>query len=133
MNPLHLVVLSLVGLLVSLYIYYSKKTGNPMVCLPGASCNEVVRSKYGSLFGIDNSIPGMIYYLFMLSYAIALFFNENLFKEAMFYYPIVGISGLSVLFSAYLTGVQAFMLRKWCYYCLVSTAASALIFATLVM
>ncbi|MBS3114230.1 hypothetical protein J4448_03940 [Candidatus Woesearchaeota archaeon] len=38
----------------------------------------------------------------------------------------------SVLFSIYLTAVQAFVLKKWCEYCIVSSIASVLILIVLI-
>ncbi|MBI2646897.1 hypothetical protein HYW99_00295 [Candidatus Woesearchaeota archaeon] len=53
--------------------------------------------------------------------------NGNIYILNVVYYFIVIASILSVLFSIYLTGVQAFVLKKWCDYCMVSSIASVLI------
>jgi|SRR3989338_115696 len=127
MKEVYLIILSLIGFAVSFYIYYSKKYEKPMHCLIGKNCDAVVKSKYGKTFGVDNSIPGMAYYLLILAYAVLLLSNRNLFIVKPVYYFIVGSSVASVGFSLYLAGVQAFVLRKWCEYCIVSTTASVLI------
>ena len=127
MNPVYLIILSLIGFLVSFYIYYSKKYGKPMYCPIGQDCDAVVKSRYGKTFGIENAIPGMLYYLVVIGYSITLLLNGNIFKGDIIYYFIVSASIGSVLFSIYLTGVQAFVLKKWCYYCIISSIASVLI------
>lgn len=127
MEHFYLIVLSVIGFAVSFYIYYSKKYDKPMYCPIGKDCDAVVKSKYGKTFGIENTIPGMLYYLMVMAYAIILLFNRNIFKGNIIYYLIVSASIGSVLFSIYLTGVQAFVLKKWCYYCIVSSIASVLI------
>src|SRR3989338_2108765 len=128
MKPTILIVLSSIGFLVSAYILYSKKFNKPLFCPLGGNCDDVVKSKYGKTFGVDNTIPGMAYYILILFYAIGLMLNRNLFKEVIVYYSVVGISFGSVLFSLYLIYFQKFVLKKWCYYCIVSTIASILIF-----
>jgi len=74
----------------------------------------------------------MLYYVLIFIYGISMLLNRNLFKGNIIYYVVV-IAGLgSVLFSIYLTAVQAFVLKKWCEYCIVSSIASLLILIVLV-
>lgn len=131
MKEIYLIVLSLIGFAVSFYIYYSKKYDKPMYCIIGQDCDAVVKSKYGKTFGIENTVPGMLYYAIILVYTSGLLTNQNIFKGEVIYYSIVGISVASVLFSLYLTYVQKFILKKWCEYCIVSTIASILILGVL--
>ena len=133
MKHIYLIILSLVGFAVSFYIYYSKKYGKPMHCVIGQDCDAVVKSKYGKTFGIENTLPGMLYYVLIFVYGISILINRNIFKVDIFYYPIVIASIGSVLFSLYLTAVQAFILKKWCEYCIVSTIASVLILIVLII
>lgn len=133
MNPAYLIVLSVIGFAVSIYIFYSKKYHKPMYCVIGQNCDEVVKSKYGKTFGIENSIPGMAYYALVFVYAASLLLNRNVFKVNIIYYFIVIASIGSVLFSAYLAAVQAFVLKKWCEYCIVSSVASVLILIVLLI
>lgn len=127
MNPIYLMVLSVIGFAVSFYIYYSKKSGRQMYCVIGEGCDAVVKSKYGRTFGIENTVPGMVYYAIVFAYGLAILLNRNIFKGDIVYYFIVSASIASVSFSLYLTAVQAFVLRKWCEYCIVSSIASLLI------
>lgn len=131
MNSNYLIILSIVGFGVSLYIYYSKKYDKPMYCPIGQDCDAVVKSKYGKTFGIENTVPGMLYYGAVFVYGIAILLNRNIFKENIIYYFVVIASIGSVLFSIYLTAVQAFVLKKWCEYCIVSSIASVLILVVL--
>lgn len=126
-------ILSLIGFGVSFYIFYAKKYGRQLHCVVGQDCDAVVKSKYGKTFGIENTIPGMLYYALIFAYGIAVLSNRNLFKANIIYYPVVIASIGSVLFAAYLTSVQAFVLKKWCEYCIVSSIASLLILLVLVL
>ncbi len=133
MNPAaYLLPFSLTGFLVSFYINYSKSRNKPLFCPMGGDCDAVVKSRYGKTFGVENTIPGMAYYVLVFAYGILVLLNRNIFKEGMIYYFIVGASILSVLFSLYLIIVQAFVLKKWCEYCILSSTASLLILVVLI-
>ena len=125
-----LIIAGTIGFLISAYILYSKKTNTPLICPSSQGCNDVVNSKYGKLFGFENTYIGILFYLIVIAYGTA---DRNIFKEDVVYHSLVGASILSVLFSLYLTSVQAFVLKKWCYYCLASTLVSILILITLVV
>ena len=133
MNPIHLIALSIVGFAVSFYIFHSKKYDKPMHCMIGQDCDAVVKSKYGKTFGVENTVPGMIYYLLIFAYAAGMLLNRNIFKGNIIYHFLVIASIGSVLFSVYLTAVQAFILKKWCEYCIVSSIASLLILIILIL
>lgn len=133
MNPLYLTFPAIAGFLVSFYIYISKRYNKPMYCILGENCDAVVKSKYGKTFGVENTVPGMVYYVLVFAYAAALVINRNVFKQDIVYYFIVIASIGSVLFSIYLAAVQAFVLKKWCEYCIVSSVASVVILVLLVI
>ncbi|MBI4452105.1 vitamin K epoxide reductase family protein [Candidatus Woesearchaeota archaeon] len=132
MKEIYLIILSIIGFAVSFYIFYSKKYNKPLYCPIGENCDDVVRSKYGKTFGVENTIPGMGYYVLVSAYATGMLSNQNVFKGVVFYYLIVGMTFGAVMFSAYLTYVQKFILKKWCYYCIVSSIASILILGVLI-
>ena len=133
MKEIFLIALSLTGFAVSFYIYYAKKYNRKMYCFIGENCDEVVNSGYGKTLGMENTVPGMLYYAIIFIYGILLFSNGNIFKGSIIYYFVVSASTASVLFSVYLTCVQAFVLKKWCEYCIVSSISSLLILITLLI
>lgn len=126
-------ILSIIGFAVSFYIYHTKKHERKMYCIIGKNCDEVVKSKYGKTFGVENTVPGMLYYFVIFAYGILIFSNGNLFKDNIVYYFIVSAGIASVLFSAYLIVVQAFVLKKWCEYCITSSICSVLILIMLLI
>ena len=133
MNPLYLIILAIIGFIVSFYLYYAKTYNKKIYCISKHDCDAVIRSKYGQTFGIENTLLGIIYYILIFAYGIALILDRNLFKGMSLYYFLVGSSAASVLYSIYLTGVQAFVLKKWCDYCIISSIASVLILIVLVV
>ena len=131
MNQLYLIFLSIIGFAVSAYLYYSKTNDKKLYCFIGQHCDDVVKSKYGETFGVENTLVGLIYYGLVFAYGA--FLNRNIFIGNIIYYFIVIASIASVLFSLYLTGVQAFVLKKWCEYCIVSSTVSILIMFVLIL
>ena len=133
MNSRYLIILAVIGFAVSFYLYYAKTYNKKIYCILKHDCDAVVKSKYGRTFGVENTLFGMLYYLMIIAYGITLILDGNLFKGIYVYYFIVGSSAASVIYSIYLTGVQAFVLKKWCDYCIISSVASILILITLVV
>lgn len=129
----YIIFLSSIGFAASFYIYYSKKHHKHLFCPLGHNCDAVVKSRYGKTFGVENTIPGMLYYVLILVYGFLMILNRNIFKDNVIYYFIVGASIGSVLFSIYLTIVQAFILKKWCDYCIISSIMSVFILILLLI
>lgn len=132
-QPIYLLTLSLIGFGISAYLYYNKIRNKQIYCIIGEDCDAVVKSEYGKTFGVENTIPGMMYYILIFAYGTFALLNQNIFKGGLIYYFIVSASIGSVLFSVYLTAVQAFVLKKWCEYCVVSSIVSVLIFVVLTL
>ncbi len=118
-------ILSLVGLFLAFYIKNKKNKEQPMVCLVGHDCNEVVNSRYSKIFGIKNENLGIVYYFIIIIFSVLTIGGVV--------WPAIIIWGLNAaaigaaLFSLYLIGVQAFALREWCMWCLGSALISLVI------
>lgn len=122
-----LIVCALCGFFLALFIHIKKKLSAPLICPIGHSCDPVVHSDYSRFFGISVELLGMLYYfLIFLFYSLFLLFPE--LETGTIAFTFVGISSLAFLFSVYLTAVQAFILREWCTWCLISAALCAVIF-----
>lgn len=117
----------LMGLGISLYIHYKKSTRQKLVCLIGETCTEVVGSRYGNMFGISNEIFGIVYYGFVVM--VVAF--RPLFPLLQLQTIVLALSlatGLAAGFSIVLIGIQMFILKKWCDWCVISSALSIFIF-----
>lgn len=117
------------GFLIASYIWHHKNNvKEAMVCPLKANCDVVIHSDYSKIMGISVEVLGMVYYVFIaVSYGLVIIFPT-------LYVPLVG-SGLlmatifAFMFSIYLTFVQAFALRNWCTWCLISAMICITIFA----
>lgn len=123
-----LILLALGGFALSFYIYKKKQTNAVLVCPIGADCNSVVHSDYSKFFGVPLEYIGMFYYgAVAASYSIFLLIPSAVL--APFALAVLSLTSVALLFSAYLTFIQAFNLRQWCTWCLMSATLSAFIFA----
>jgi uncharacterized membrane protein len=105
-----------IGILDTLYLAYHTITKKPVACLffPKEWCLKVQYSKQSKTFGIPNSYAG----LFIYSAILVLLFLY-LSGAAPFWWLQIPIA-IGFLFAMYFTFVQAFILRAFCTWCVVS-------------
>lgn len=123
-----LVALSIAGFLVSLHIHHRKRTQQKLVCIIGTDCDAVVNSKWGKLFGVPNEVLGMLYYVFIAAGTALVFFNATAESGLSLSTILFFVSGIVAFVSVFLIGVQAFVLKDWCDYCLASAGINIAIF-----
>ena len=127
-NNLTLVVLfvvAVVGLADASYLTYEHYTGNKVVCSITGGCEKVLTREYSTVFGVPISLGGIIFYLAVLGFAFH-FLLQPIDKRAT--QLLLAMSTVGLLTSAYLTGLQAFVIRAWCQFCLLSAFTSLCIF-----
>lgn len=123
-----IILLAFGGFLISAYIHKKQRTGETLICPIGTTCDTVIHSKYARFLGIPVSLVGMFYYaLIVVAYSTFLFRSDLLHPTITFF--ILGITLTAFLFSLYLTFIQAFALRQWCTWCLISASFCTLIFS----
>lgn len=121
-----IVVCALAGFGVAAKIYADKQKPKPMVCPMGGTCDRVVRSKYSQFFGVDISVGGMLYYSLIAVVYTAIMFSQGALPAELSF-AVVGLSVGALMFSLYLVGIQAFVLRNWCTWCVISAILSFVI------
>lgn len=120
------------GFLLAFYIRHKKHTQEKMVCPLNFDCDTVVYSKYAAFFGIPIEILGLFYYG-VVAVSHALFLAFPIFASPLLVFSVFVLTSAAFLFSLYLTFIQAFALKQWCSWCLVSAGLSTVIFgATLI-
>ena len=124
-----IIFLSFTGFLIASYIRHHKKNiQEALICPLKANCDTVIHSDYSKFLGVPVENLGMTYYAFTAAgYGLIIIF------------PAMGLpwiaSGLMLssvfafAFSIYLTAVQAFALKNWCTWCLISASICGVIFA----
>jgi uncharacterized membrane protein len=120
--------LALTGVAVAAYLVFENARGEAGVCVGVGGCEAVQESRYGELFGVPVSVPGLLLYLVLFGAAAAWFFGAGQRLAGLAFAGfLAAFAGLLV--SAYLTYVEAFVLDDWCSYCIVSALLMAGLFA----
>lgn len=129
-----LILLPVFGFAVSFYIWnrvHRKK--KKLVCIIGkGTCENVVKSKYASMFGIDNTILGMAYYFLIFFGAILLFAYPQFLSFDSVFLAEKFITGGAALVSLILISIQLFVLKQTCEYCMVANATNIAIFLVVI-
>lgn len=120
-------ILSLLGFLLSLYLWLWKiGVIGEMSCGTGA-CETVQLSSYAQILGIPVAFFGVGGYLSLLVVSLAGL------QPRWISHPgptklLALLSGLGVAFTAYLTYLEAAVIEAWCRFCLVSAGLITAIF-----
>ena len=113
--------LAFIGMVDALYLSIKRNAG-PIPCHVTRGCTDVLTSKYSAIAGIPLSWFGLAFYVTIFSLAIFKVMED---PEHPLTRPIAGIfylSGAALIVSALLVGIQAFILKAYCEYCLLSAA-----------
>jgi uncharacterized membrane protein len=119
-----LYVVSIIGLLDTLYLSYHALTKTDVACwfFPKEWCQKVQYSSYSKTFGIPNPYLGLLMYV-----AIILFTYLASQGTAAAWVP-QAIVAFGFAFSMYFTYIQAFVLRAFCTWCVVSALNFTIMF-----
>lgn len=105
-----------IGVLDTLYLIYHKVRGTEVACIffPKEWCYIVQHSPQSKTFGIPNSYAGFAMYvaILLLTWQYA--------SGSLAFWPLQAIVTFGFLFSMYFLYVQAFTLRAFCTWCVVS-------------
>jgi uncharacterized membrane protein len=115
-----LLVLSIAGFFDASYLTILHYQNTIPPCTIANGCEKVLTSDFATIFGIPVALIGSIYFLVLI---FLLLLNKNyLFK----YFKI--LTAMGVLVSIYFFSTQAFIIKAFCQYCLLSSLIILLIF-----
>ena len=107
-------VLSFIGMFDALYLSLKRNAG-PIPCHVTHGCTDVLTSRYSELMGIPLSVFGLIFYVGVFSLAVFQISGAGRTLNWVFWPAMAGVA-----ISAILVGIQAFALKAYCEYCLLS-------------
>lgn len=130
MDIYYLVILlsSVAGLSIAFYIAWKKRQPHPIVCPLRGHCDAVVKSDYSKFFHIPVELLGIAYYVFTFFSYLYLIFNPSINVNPLFTFFVLALSSVAFMFSMYLTFIQAFLIRQFCTWCIVSAVLCTTIF-----
>jgi uncharacterized membrane protein len=118
-----LLVLSIIGILLASYLSWTEWTGSSAKgCTVGSSCDIVLFSRWGTLFGLPTALWGLLAYVTLAATAFIKRVDQH-------WWAAWSIAFFGFLYSVYLTTVSLTVLHAACPYCLTSLALMTSILA----
>jgi uncharacterized membrane protein len=118
---------SIIGLLDAGYLSYTKITSAELYCTPGlGDCASVNASQWAYVFGIPVAYLGFLTYAAIL---LLVLFGKKIkliapYQEYLFFF----ITLIGILFSGYLTYIEAAVLHTYCQWCVLSATMMTVLF-----
>jgi len=126
-RPVAIALLAFTGMVDAFYLSIKRNSG-PIPCHITHGCTDVLTSKYSEIGPIPLSWFGLAFYFTIFSIVIIQLFEDpdNPVKQlsGLIFY----LAGAALIISAFLVGIQAFILKAFCEYCLLSAALVLTIF-----
>lgn len=120
-------VLTVIGVLVSIYMTVYKVTENNAMCLGSGDCSTVNASKYSEVFGgFPVAAVGVIGYLSILGLHL-LEMRGSLSRDNATL-ALFGVTLIGFLFTAYLIYIEIAVIKALCPFCVTSQVVMTLIF-----
>ena len=119
--------LAFIGMVDALYLSIKRNAG-PIPCHITRGCTDVLTSKYSEIAGIPLSWFGLAFYFVIFSVVRFSLFEDPKYPVGRLSGLIFYLAGAALIISAFLVGIQAFILKAYCEYCLLSAALVLTIF-----
>jgi uncharacterized membrane protein len=112
-------ILCVLGLGVSGYLTWTYLADTDPYCGSAHGCADVQNSPYSEVAGIPVPVIGFIGYLVLLVLSLL---RGRLGPDIEIYLPILsfGAALIGVMYSGYLTYLEASVIGAWCYWCVAS-------------
>ena len=109
-----LMVCAVIGIVDTSYLLWHKFTGTDVACIgfPKAWCRKVQYARQSVTMGVANSVWGFLMYAAILFLVVM--------QPGLPFWMLQAVVLIGFLFSLYFTYVQAFVLRAFCTWCVVS-------------
>jgi len=120
------IVLTIIGLLVSIYMTIYKLTSNDSMCIGSGDCKTVNASRYAEVYGIPVAVLGVAGYSAIL--AVLLLERKPGFFQENGTLLLFGLSLTGFLFTLYLIFVEVALIKAYCPFCITSQTVMTLIF-----
>ena len=121
-----MLVLTVVGLLVAVYMTIYKWTNNNSMCLGSGDCSTVNASPYSEIYGIPVALVGVGGYAAILFLLLMESRNDFVRQNGTLF--VFGLSLTGFIFTVYLVYVEFAVLDAVCPFCLTSQIVMTIIF-----
>jgi uncharacterized membrane protein len=121
-------IMALVGCFIATYLVMHRLgMVGTLACAEGFSCETVQLSKWSSFLGLPVAAWGLGYYVTVL--ALSVIATQDRFAESRrLTLALLAVTGWGFLFSTWLTALEAFAIRAWCQWCVISAVLATVLF-----
>ena len=120
------IALAILGMANAGYLAYAHRRRVPLICPLDHDCGAVTESGWARVAGIRNELLGVFFYAAALGFALTpLFLPDNAVSIKI---ASIFFTGAGLIFSVFLTFLQAFVIKQYCFYCLISALITMLLF-----
>ena len=119
---------SLVGVADSIYLTVQHITGQSVRCTIVSGCSEVLSSPYATVAGVPLAGVGAVAYFVVFSLAILAVFKYDFAGKLL----AIAVS-LMFLTTLWLLYLQAFVIKHFCQFCLLSAAVTTVLMVLVVI
>jgi uncharacterized membrane protein len=113
--------MSLLGLFVSAYLYLYKIGRIGTLACGSGGCETVQTSEWSRFLGVEVALIGLLGYLVLLIVALVALRPDQIERRRPAL-VLAGLAGIGVLFTAYLTFLELFVIHAICRWCVGSAA-----------
>lgn len=107
-----------------MYLLASYLSSGPVPCSITHGCEIVRTSDYASFLGLPTPLYGVIFY-FALGLLAMMCTPAN---ASRLRWPLRILTLIGLVVSAWLSGIEAFVIHAWCLWCIISAILSLLAF-----
>lgn len=122
--PIAFIVFALIGFADATFLTIQHFLGKVPPCLVTKGCSTVLTSKWSEIAHVPISLIGAIFYVLLLVLTIA-FLSSG--KKVFFQIAIYG-TWAGFITSLWLVGLQVFVIKDICFYCMISASSSTALF-----
>jgi uncharacterized membrane protein len=115
-----MLVFCVIGIFVAGYLSWAEVTDNNTICADTGkiNCETVQKSAYAETMGIPVAIMGLLGYFAILG--VLVLEDQHRLLAAYGRTLVVGFALFGVMFSGYLSALEATVLDAWCQWCIAS-------------
>lgn len=119
--------LSLAGMFIATYLFITYTSDLTIACGGAHGCDVVRANRWAHFFGLPTPLYGVLFYAGMAALIIIRTVKPTLHSRWMYRLTMLGAT-VGLIFSAFLTGVEALEIGAYCTWCLASAVISTFIF-----
>ena len=117
--------ISAIGISETVYLIQARMLQRGPICLVGSECKEVLESRYNRVLGFHNDVLGLLFYVGVALLTALLVIGVRVpFVELES--VVIFMIGVGVVMSGIFTYIQWRVIRKWCFWCVMSALTTGL-------